>query len=82
MNIISKNTSVGYRAQVVADIIRNTENVLDSSVTQFLDATPILCNYLAIDKEATTSNIGTRDDAGAYAGARKYKLIEIGRAHV
>ena len=76
MNIISKNTSVGYRAQVVADIIRNTENVLDSSVTQFLDATPILCNYLAIDKEATTSNIGTRDDAGAYAGARKYKLIE------
>ena len=76
MNIISKNTSVGYRAQVVADIIRNTENVLDSSVTQFLDATPILCNYLAIDKEATTSNIVTRDDAGAYAGARKYKLIE------
>ena len=76
MNIISKNTSVGYRAQVVADIIRNTGNVLDSSVTQFLDATPMLCNYLAIDKEATTSNIGTRDDAGAYAGARKYKLIE------
>ena len=76
-NIISsKNTSVGYRAQVVADIIRNTENILDTSVTQFLDATPILCNYLAIDKEATTSNVGTRDDAGAYAGARKYKLID------
>lgn len=76
-NIISsKNIAVGYRAAVVADIIKNTENILDTSVTQFLDATPMICDYLAIDKEATTSNIGTNDDAGPYSGARKYKLIE------
>ena len=76
-NIISsKNIAVGYRAAVVADIIKNAENILDTSVTQFLDATPMICDYLAIDKEASTYNIGTNDDAGAYSGSRKYKLIE------
>ena len=75
MKIVStKNLS--DRAQIVNNIIKKTENILDSSVTQFLDATPIIAKYLSIDREATTTGIGFKDDAGPYSGSRKYKLIK------
>lgn len=64
------------RAKNVAGIIKNLDKKLDTSVTQFVDGTPTLCNYYAIDKEKSTTGVGFNDNAGAYSGAVKYKLIK------
>ena len=64
------------RGENVAGIINNLDKKLDTSITQFVDGTPTLCNYYAIDKELSTTGVGFNDNAGAYSGAVKYKLIK------
>lgn len=73
---IKSISSSNNRGENVAGIINNLDKKLDTSVTQFVDGTPTLCNYYAIDKELSTTGVGFNDNAGAYSGAVKYKLIK------
>lgn len=71
-----KNIKYDNRAKTTTALIKNTERILDTSVTQFIEGTPIECNYYSIDYEASSTGIGFGDDAGPFSGARKYNLIK------
>ena len=64
------------RAGVTHDIIKNTERYLDSSAVQFIDATPIICDYYSTDKLASVVSTGDKTTLGAFSGATKYKYIK------
>ncbi len=71
-----KGVKYSTLGNTATSLLKNTERILDSSVTQFIDgATPIVCNYYSIDTNMSTTGIGFKDDAGAFSGARKYKFI-------
>lgn len=76
MEIKSIKNLSGNRAQSVTNIIQNFEKKLDSRVTEFLDSTPIECNYYSIDKISSTTGPGYNDNSGFYSGAVKYNLIK------
>ena len=76
MEIKSIKNLSGNRAQSVTNIIQNFEKKLDSRVTEFLDNTPIECNYYSIDKISSTTGPGYNDNSGYYSGAVKYNLIK------
>lgn len=66
-------------------MIKNTEKILDSSLTRFIDgATPIMMEYYTIDNLASVTGVGDRTTNGPYDGATKYKLIKdyIGYGYV
>lgn len=62
--------------RAATDLIKSNERVFNSSAVQFLEATPIECNYYSIDYDRSTVGIGFKDDAGPFSGARKYKFIK------
>lgn len=71
-----KSTKISNRAQTATSIIKNTERVLNSSVTQFIDGTPIECNYYSRDYEASSVGLGYRDNSNHFDGGVKYKFIK------
>ena len=76
MEIKSIKNLSGSRAQSVTNIVQNFEKKLDSKVTEFVENTPIECNYYSIDKTVSTTGPGFNDNAGYYSGAVKYNLIK------
>lgn len=70
-----RSISGNSRAKSVTGIIKNTEKLLDSNISQFVEGTPMECNYYSINKEVSTSGVGFNDNAGYYHGAVKYNLI-------
>lgn len=76
MEIKTIKTYSDNRSENVAGIINNLDKKLDTSVTQFVDGTPTLCNYYSVDKEVSTTGVGYMDNSGAFSGAVKYKLIK------
>lgn len=71
-----KNIRYNNRAATVTAIIKNAERVLDSSITQFVEGTPIECNYYSYDNDLSTVGVGFLDDDGPFSGARKYNFIK------
>ena len=78
INTISSNSGTIHtsRAGVTHDIIKNTERYLDSSAVQFIEATPIICDYYSVDKLASVVSTGDKTTFGAFSGATKYKYIK------
>ena len=70
------STKYNNRAQTATTIIKNAERVLDSSAVQFIDATPIECNYYSIDTDASSVGRGFRDIDTRLGGAIKYNFIK------
>lgn len=69
----------------VHSMIKNTEKILDGSLTRFIDgATPIIMNYYSYDNLASVTGVGDKSTHGPYSGATKYKLIKdyIGYGYV
>lgn len=65
------------RVDAVQNVIKNTEKILDSSLTQFIDGiTPITVLYYSQDYLNSTAGVGDRSSLGPYSGATKYKAIK------
>ena len=61
----------------VTQLVKNTEKLLDSSLTKFIDGiTPVKCNYYTVDHLASITGIGDKTTMGPYSGATKYKVIK------
>ena len=73
INTISDSSGTVHmsRAGVTHDIIKNTERYLDSSAVQFIEATPIICDYYSTDKLASVVSTGDKTTLGAFSGATK-----------
>lgn len=69
------STKYNSRAQTATTIIKNSERILDSSAVQFIEGTPIECNYYCIDTDASTTGRGFRDVDTRLGGAIKYNFI-------
>ena len=65
------STKYNSRAQTATTIIKNSERILDSSAVQFIEGTPIECNYYCIDTDASTAGRGFRDVDTRLGGAIK-----------
>lgn len=71
-----KNIKYNSRAKTTTSLVKNAERVYDTSVTQFINATPIECNYYSYDNNMSTVGVGFKDDDGPMSGARKYNFIK------